>query len=85
MIQNDAEMHDVDVGIWVSNDKVLEGPSANVAFVDERGVFIAPKVDDVLMVNDRRCFEFIEKGLLKDAGFNRKVTKRLQLSRVNFR
>ena len=69
MIQNDAEMHDADVGIWVSNDKVLEGPSANVAFVDERGVFIAPKVDDVLDgVTMRRCFEFIEKGLLKDVG-----------------
>ena len=69
MIQNDAETHDADVGIWVSNDKVLEGPSANVAFVDERGVFIAPKVDDVLDgVTMRRCFEFIEKGLLKDVG-----------------
>ena len=37
-----------------------------MAFVDERGVFIAPKVDDVLDgVTMRRCFEFIEKGLLK--------------------
>jgi len=69
MIANDAEMHDADVGIWVSNDKVLEGPSANVAFVDDRGIFVAPKVDDVLDgVTMRRCFEFIEKGLLKDVG-----------------
>ena len=70
MITTDAEMHGADVGIWVANDgKVLEGPSANVAFVDDRGIFIAPKVDDVLDgVTMRRCFEFIEKGLLADVG-----------------
>ena len=70
MITTDAEMHGCDVGIWVANDgKVLEGPSANVAFVDDRGIFIAPKVDDVLDgVTMRRCFEFIEKGLLADVG-----------------
>lgn len=70
MITTDAEMHGADVGIWLANDgKVLEGPSANVAFVDDRGIFIAPKVDDVLDgVTMRRCFEFIEKGLLADVG-----------------
>jgi len=70
MITTDAEMHGCDVGIWLANDgKVLEGPSANVAFVDDRGIFIAPKVDDVLDgVTMRRCFEFIEKGLLADVG-----------------
>ena len=70
MITTDAEMHGCDVGIWVANDgKVLEGPSANVAFIDDRGIFIAPKVDDVLDgVTMRRCFEFIEKGLLADVG-----------------
>ena len=70
MITTDAEMHGADVGIWLANDgKVLEGPSANVAFVDDRGIFIAPKVDDVLDgVTMRRCFEFVEKGLLADVG-----------------
>jgi 4-amino-4-deoxychorismate lyase len=76
MIQNDAEENDCDLGIWVKNDVVLEGPSANVAFVDDENQFIAPKIDDVLDgVTMRRCFDFIEKGLLLDLGISSAIRK----------